>query len=183
MLSSIEPFVFKLCLAVLPILPMAFGFREALFLSGLVGGSLLVTAFLFPRLQKWFPPKLQKFSIVLWLACLAQVAFYAFQQSPAWTLSVFLLLHFDGSSFECSAPLRFSSGPKPSSLFLSALGFGILLIFFVLFRIHFGGFLHLAFFHQVYGNFLFLSLIMLAARLLQTISSRGKTSHALERNS
>ena len=157
-MKRLEPLVFKLCLAILPVLPTVFDGRYALFIGMLVGLALMVTAVVFSYLPPLFPPRLQGFSILLWLTCLAQVAFYAFAQNPLWAVSVYVLLGLE--------PGPETQPPKLTHLLLLSLGFAFLLMSLGFARQYLGGWLHVILFQQAAGDFLILGFVMILARLL-----------------
>lgn len=86
-----------LILAVFPILLELSGIREAFFFGALVALGWSATFIFFGLTRAWFPEPLLRTAVVLWLAGLAQLAWYQWGCRPLWVFSVAILLfdHWD----------------------------------------------------------------------------------------
>ena len=142
----------KIFLACLPVLSHTLQVSESFPMASFISLCFLATSILGALARPIFPARLQRLSLVLWLAVLALSGHYVFSLSPTSGLSVFLLLE----SFE-----RHRSGKEHLPFFLlvaQALGFWGLMIYLGFFQEILGQRLQLMIFFHPAGSFLLLAL-------------------------
>ena len=78
--------------AFLPALAHLLHWREALPLALLAGAGYYVTLSFFLRVGSLFPFPLKRLAFILWLAAFGQIAWYLWNVSWSWILSLFILM-------------------------------------------------------------------------------------------
>ncbi len=145
--KSVEIFS-GLLLAVLPVLGLTLGLRNAFFSGFYVAAAFWASALFFKMAHSFFPPKCLKFSWVLCIASLTQVGRYVAGVSPLAGLSLLCL----------SWPCLEEPEQKFSDIFWRGFGFWMLLSFLGSAQEILAGHLSIKIFNQPSGTLLLLTL-------------------------
>lgn len=160
--------------AVLPLLFQTLDWHKAFLLGGLVAFTFWATVFLFSLTRAFFPRPVAMIAPFLWMASLAQSAWYLGLE-PLWILSLFLLLPF---SFVKRPPRYFPKEPADFFWIRRGLGFWALLFSLALVQELLEKGLGLLIFREPAGTWMLLGVVLVFWPGLSGVSRTAATVKA-----